>query len=72
MGDWSVWGNQLWFKDFNAKSTVSVGGSSNIVSNGKRIFKTEGKQIKNDFKEYLKFFLDSILHENPTLIKSFC
>ena len=53
MGDWSVWGNQIWFKDFDSNSTVRVGGS--VFSESKAKLNTEKKvhNIQNDFSEYL-------------------
>lgn len=72
MGDWSVWGNQLWFKDFHIKSTTRIGGAMDVESGVKRVFKAKEKRIRNDFQEYLQFFLSSILKDKPEILNEFC
>ena len=72
MGDWSVWGNQLWFKDFDSKSTVRIGGSAISESNSKLNLDNKAHKIKNDFSTYLQFFIGSLLKDKPNILLEFC
>jgi hypothetical protein len=38
----------------------------------KRAQEGRSTTIKNDFKEYLKHFVSTILADNPTILKEFC
>jgi Tyrosyl-DNA phosphodiesterase len=73
MGDWSVWANQIWFKDFDLKSTTRIGSDLDPDSSIKvPLYAQNSKRIKNDFTEYLDFFISSIMKDKPGLIKDFC
>lgn len=49
MGDWSIWGNQIWFKDFPIKSNIRSVGAMETESGVKRVFNASSRRIKNDF-----------------------
>ncbi len=65
MGDWSVWGNQLWFRDFQLKSEPTRKHVDYSESAAKFVFNKEGntKHIKNDFQEYLTWVVKEMMKE---------
>jgi hypothetical protein len=73
MGDWSVWGNQIWFKDFDSVSAVRIGGKVSPFGTTKlNIDDSKAHKVKNDFHGYLQYFLESILKDSPKILSEFC
>ena len=57
MGDWSVWSNNIWFKDFRKKENGEDGQG-------------DAEENQNDFADYLKFFLGEIWKDDPDLVQN--